>query len=187
VSVQPLGPLNFITTTLDMRTKGMSLMRLPLSAWAWFITSVMGLTAFAVLMPACILLILDQVAETSFFVPSQLGRRACACWSERPGRVCLTEGRKVHIKSSVWLMLALRFGACSWPDSNLFPELRSLLHAGGVLRFAHDSRLAQRILILIAPPTFMSIALVFVCHRRRNQTRKTDDSDDFDNPEDKEW
>src|ERR1700678_3630657 len=69
---QLLGSLNFITTTLDMRTKGMSLMRLPLSAWAWFITSVMGLTAFAVLMPACILLILDHVAGTSFFVASNL-------------------------------------------------------------------------------------------------------------------
>src|SRR6202048_2950780 len=69
---QLLGSLNFITTTLDMRTKGMSLMRLPLSAWAWFITSVMGLTAFAVLMPACILVILDHVAGTSFFVPSNL-------------------------------------------------------------------------------------------------------------------
>ena len=67
---QLLGSLNFITTTLDMRTRGMSLWRLPLSAWAWFITSVMGLTAFAVLMPACILLILDHVAGTSFFVPS---------------------------------------------------------------------------------------------------------------------
>ena len=50
----------------------MSLWRLPLSAWAWFITSCMGLTAFAVLMPACILLILDHVAGTSFFVPSNL-------------------------------------------------------------------------------------------------------------------
>ncbi len=69
---QLLGSLNFITTTLDMRTKGMSLWRLPLSAWAWFITSCMGLTAFAVLMPACILLILDHVAGTSFFVPSNL-------------------------------------------------------------------------------------------------------------------
>src|SRR3984893_16779286 len=69
---QLVGSLHFITTTLDMRTKGMSLMRLPLSAWAWFITSVMGLTAFAVLMPACILLILDHVAGTSFFVPSHL-------------------------------------------------------------------------------------------------------------------
>src|SRR6202795_760058 len=69
---QLLGALNFITTTLDLRVKGMSLMRLPLTAWAWFITSCMGLTAFAVLMPACILLILDQVAGTSFFVPSNL-------------------------------------------------------------------------------------------------------------------
>jgi len=69
---QLLGALNFITTTLDMRCKGMSLMRLPLSAWGWFITSIMGLTAFAVLMPACILLILDHVAGTSFFVASNL-------------------------------------------------------------------------------------------------------------------
>jgi cytochrome c oxidase subunit 1 len=69
---QLLGSLNFITTTLDLRVKGMSLMRLPLSAWAWFITSCMGLTAFAVLMPACILCILDHMAGTSFFVPSNL-------------------------------------------------------------------------------------------------------------------
>src|SRR5712675_2406351 len=69
---QLLGALNFITTTLDLRVKGMSLMRLPLTAWAWFITSCMGLTAFAVLMPACILVILDHVAGTSFFVPSGL-------------------------------------------------------------------------------------------------------------------
>jgi cytochrome c oxidase subunit I len=69
---QLFGSLNFITTTLDMRTRGMSLWRLPLSSWAWFITSVMGLTAFAVLMPACILLILDHVAGTSFFVASNL-------------------------------------------------------------------------------------------------------------------
>src|SRR5579862_7065684 len=69
---QLLGSLNFITTTLDMQVKGMSLMRLPLTVWAWFITSCMGLTAFAVLMPACILLILDHVAGTSFFVPSNL-------------------------------------------------------------------------------------------------------------------
>jgi cytochrome c oxidase subunit 1 len=67
---QLLGSLNFITTTLDLRVKGMSLMRLPLSAWAWFITSCMGLTAFSVLMPACILVILDHVAGTSFFVSS---------------------------------------------------------------------------------------------------------------------
>jgi len=69
---QLLGALNFITTTLDMRCKGMSLMRLPLTVWAWFITSCMGLTAFAVLLPACILLFLDHVAGTSFFIPGDL-------------------------------------------------------------------------------------------------------------------
>src|SRR5947209_2987609 len=69
---QLLGSLNFITTTLDMRTKGMRLWRMPLTTWGWFITSIMGLTAFAVLMPACILVVLDHVAGTSFFVPSNL-------------------------------------------------------------------------------------------------------------------
>src|ERR1700680_4203701 len=69
---QLLGALNFISTTLDLRVKGMSLMRLPLRAWAWFITSCMGLTAFALLLPACILVILDHVAGTSFFVASGL-------------------------------------------------------------------------------------------------------------------
>ncbi|OLD58392.1 MAG: cytochrome c oxidase subunit I [Gemmatimonadetes bacterium 13_1_20CM_69_28] len=58
---QLLGALNFITTTLDLRTKGMSLARMPFSTWAWFITS-----------PACILLILDRVAGTSFFIPAGL-------------------------------------------------------------------------------------------------------------------
>ena len=67
-----LGALNFITTTLDRRTKGMTLMRMPLSAWAWFITSCIALLAFAVLLPACVLLILDRVAGTSFFVPAGL-------------------------------------------------------------------------------------------------------------------
>ena len=69
---QLLGSLNFISTVLDMRTKGMTLSRLPVTCWAWFITSCMGLTAFAVLMPATILLILDHVAGTSFFVTSGL-------------------------------------------------------------------------------------------------------------------
>src|SRR5438874_1661680 len=69
---QLLGALNFITTTLDLRTKGMTLSRLPISTWAWFITSCIGLLAFAVLVPACVLLILDRVAGTSFFIPAGL-------------------------------------------------------------------------------------------------------------------
>src|SRR3977135_3178995 len=67
-----LGALNFIATTLDLRTKGMTLMRMPISSWAWFITSCIALLAFAVLLPACLLLILDRVAGTSFFIPGGL-------------------------------------------------------------------------------------------------------------------
>ena len=67
-----LGSLNFIATTLDLRTKGMTLSRMPIVTWAWFITSCIALLAFAVLLPACLLLILDRVAGTSFFIPAGL-------------------------------------------------------------------------------------------------------------------
>src|SRR5271163_3303927 len=69
---QLLGSLNFIATTLDLRAKGMTLMRMPICTWAWFITSSIGLLAFAVLLPACLLLLLDRLAGTSFFIPSGL-------------------------------------------------------------------------------------------------------------------
>src|SRR5271163_4219986 len=64
-----MSALNFITTTLDMRAKGMTLMRMPLTCWAWFITAILGLLAFGVLLSAGILLLLDRNAGTSFFVP----------------------------------------------------------------------------------------------------------------------
>jgi cytochrome c oxidase subunit I len=67
-----LGALNFIATTLDLRAKGMKLMRLPLTCWAWFVTAVLGLLSFAVLLAACALLVLDRVGGTSFFVPAGL-------------------------------------------------------------------------------------------------------------------
>src|SRR2546428_8624169 len=51
-----MGALNFITTTLDMRAKGMSMMRMPLTCWAWFITAILGLLAFGVLLSAEVLL-----------------------------------------------------------------------------------------------------------------------------------
>ncbi|MEE9235335.1 MAG: cbb3-type cytochrome c oxidase subunit I [Candidatus Acidoferrales bacterium] len=67
-----MGALNFITTTLDLRTKGMSLFRMPLTVWAWFITAILALLAFAVLLAAGILLLLDRHAGTSFFIPGGL-------------------------------------------------------------------------------------------------------------------
>src|SRR5712691_6869529 len=67
-----MGALNFITTTLDLRTKGMSLMRMPLTVWSWFVTAILGLLAFGVLLSGGILLLMDRIAGTSFFVPGGL-------------------------------------------------------------------------------------------------------------------
>ncbi len=67
-----MGALNFITTLIDLRVKGMTLGRLPLTCWTWFVTAILGLLAFGVLLAACILLLLDRVAGTSFFIPGGL-------------------------------------------------------------------------------------------------------------------
>ena len=64
-----MGALNFITTTLDMRAKGMTMMRMPLTCWSWFITAILGLLAFGVLLSAGILLLMDRNMGTSFFLP----------------------------------------------------------------------------------------------------------------------
>ena len=63
-----LGALNFIVTTIDLRTKGMTMSRLPVSTWAWFINAWVSLLAFAVLLPTGLLLLLDRVGGTSFFI-----------------------------------------------------------------------------------------------------------------------
>ena len=64
-----MGALNFITTILDLRCKGMKLMRMPLTCWSWFITAILGLLAFGVLLSGGILLLLDRNLGTSFYVP----------------------------------------------------------------------------------------------------------------------
>jgi len=67
-----LGSINFITTTIDMRAPGMTLMRMPLTVWAWFVTAILSLLALAVLLAGGILLLLDRSAGTSFFLPAGL-------------------------------------------------------------------------------------------------------------------
>jgi cytochrome c oxidase subunit 1 len=67
-----MGAINFIATTIDLRCKGMSMMRLPLTCWSWFVTAILGLLGFAVLLAAGVLLLLDRMAGTSFFLPAGL-------------------------------------------------------------------------------------------------------------------
>ena len=63
-----LGGLNYISTILNMRTKGMSMTRLPLTIWALFFTAVLGVLSFPVLLSGFILLLFDRHAGTSFFL-----------------------------------------------------------------------------------------------------------------------
>ncbi|MFQ5718888.1 MAG: cbb3-type cytochrome c oxidase subunit I [Acidobacteriota bacterium] len=67
-----LGALNFIATTLALRAKGMTLMRMPLTVWAWFTTAIISLLAFPVLLGGGVLLLMDRIGGTSFFVPTGL-------------------------------------------------------------------------------------------------------------------
>jgi len=67
-----LGSINFITTTIDMRAPGMTLMRMPLTVWAWFVTAILSLLSFSVLLAGGVLLLLDRSVGTSFFLPSDL-------------------------------------------------------------------------------------------------------------------
>ena len=63
-----LGSLNYIVTVINMRTKGMSMTRLPLTIWAFFVTAVLGVLSFPVLLSAALLLMMDRLIGTSFYL-----------------------------------------------------------------------------------------------------------------------
>lgn len=67
-----MGGLNFVTTILNLRTRGMSMMRMPMTTWTMFVAAVLGILAFPPLTAAAIMLLLDRVGGTSFFLPSGL-------------------------------------------------------------------------------------------------------------------
>ena len=63
-----MGSLNYIVTVLNLRTKGMSMTRLPLTVWAFFVTAIIGVVSFPVLLSAALMLIMDRSFGTSFFL-----------------------------------------------------------------------------------------------------------------------
>jgi cytochrome c oxidase subunit 1 len=63
-----LGNLNYIATILNMRTKGMSMTRMPLTVWALFFTAILGVLSFPVLLSGFILLLFDRNLGTSFYL-----------------------------------------------------------------------------------------------------------------------
>ncbi len=67
-----MGGLNYVTTILQARTKGMTLMRMPLTIWGIFVATILGLLAFPALLVSAIMMIFDKVIGTSFFMPAIL-------------------------------------------------------------------------------------------------------------------
>ena len=65
---QVLGGTNYISTVLNMRTKGMDLWKMPLTIWAFFLTAIVGLLSFPVLVSAVVLLVFDRSFGTSFYL-----------------------------------------------------------------------------------------------------------------------
>ncbi len=67
-----MGGLNYFVTVLNLRAKGMRMMRLPVTVWAMFLAAILGLLAFPALTAAAIMLLFDRHGGTSFFLPSGL-------------------------------------------------------------------------------------------------------------------
>jgi cytochrome c oxidase subunit 1 len=67
-----LAAINIISTVIECRAPGMSLMQMPLTAWNWFVAAILSLLSFPVLLAAGLLILLDRIVGTSFFVPGDL-------------------------------------------------------------------------------------------------------------------
>ncbi|HCM46038.1 MAG TPA: cytochrome c oxidase subunit I [Colwellia sp.] len=67
-----MGGLNYVSTILQARAKGMTLMRMPLTIWGIFVATILGLLAFPALLVSAIMMIFDKVVGTSFFMPAIL-------------------------------------------------------------------------------------------------------------------
>jgi cytochrome c oxidase subunit 1 len=65
-----MGGLNYVTTVLQARTWGMSLMRMPLTVWGIFTATILALLAFPALFVGCVMMLLDRLLGSSFFMPT---------------------------------------------------------------------------------------------------------------------
>src|SRR5215475_1444427 len=65
-----MGGLNYVVTVLQARTRGMTLMRMPLTVWGIFTATVLALLAFPALFVGCVMLLFDRILGTSFFMPA---------------------------------------------------------------------------------------------------------------------
>lgn len=64
-----LTSLNFAVTVIELRAEGMTLPRMPLTVWAWFINAILGMLIFSILLGACVFLLSDLLLRSHFFPP----------------------------------------------------------------------------------------------------------------------
>jgi cytochrome c oxidase subunit 1 len=69
-----MGGLNYVVTVLQARTRGMTMMRLPLTVWGIFMATILALLAFPALFVSAIMMTLDQALGTSFFMPALVSK-----------------------------------------------------------------------------------------------------------------
>jgi len=62
-----LSALNFSVTTIQLRTTGMTLPRMPVTVWAWFVNAILSLLIFSVLLAGCTAILSDRVLGSNFF------------------------------------------------------------------------------------------------------------------------
>jgi cytochrome c oxidase subunit I len=70
VAAATMGGLNYVVTVLQARTRGMTLLRLPLTVWGIFMATILALLAFPALFVSGVMLLLDKTLGTSFFIPA---------------------------------------------------------------------------------------------------------------------
>jgi cytochrome c oxidase subunit 1 len=63
-----LGGINYVVTIINLRTKGMKMTRMPLTIWTFFVTAILGILSFPVLVSAVVLLLMDRGMDTSFYL-----------------------------------------------------------------------------------------------------------------------
>ncbi len=68
VASQLMGGINYVSTVLNMRTKGMDMWKMPLTIWSFFLTAILGVLSFPVLVAGVVLLIFDRSFGTSFYL-----------------------------------------------------------------------------------------------------------------------
>ncbi len=72
-----MGGLNYVVTVLQARTRGMTMMRMPLTVWGIFVATILALLAFPALFVSAVMMTLDSLLQTSFFMPAivEMGER----------------------------------------------------------------------------------------------------------------